>query len=87
MSALVNFSIKVNGEYIKLTASINDIVDQYGNNVAIFERQTKEQREAKEKKNYIGNGTVTWTDGNIVKAPFVEREGVAQDKKEDDLPF
>ena len=27
--------------------------------------QTKEQREAKEAKAYVGNGKVVWTDGHI----------------------
>jgi hypothetical protein len=77
MSALINFSIKgADGKYINYTASINDEQDKYGNNVAITLQQTKEQREAKEKKVYVGNGKVAWTDGKIEVA-----------KKEDKLPF
>jgi hypothetical protein len=84
MSTLINFSMKINGQYQNMTMSINDETDQYGNNASIWLAQTKEQREAKEKKTYVGNGKVTWTDGKIVKAEFVERE-----KKEEkqDLPF
>jgi hypothetical protein len=84
MSTLINFSMKINGQYQNMTMSINDETDQYGNNASIWLAQTKEQREAKEKKTYVGNGKVTWTDGKIVKAEFVERE-----KKDDKdlLPF
>jgi hypothetical protein len=77
MSALVNFSLKQeDGTYKYYTASINDELDKFGNNVAITLQQTKEQREAKEKKVYVGNGKVAWTDGKIEVA-----------KKEDKLPF
>jgi hypothetical protein len=77
MSALINFSLKQeDGTYKYYTASINDQLDKFGNNVAITLQQTKEQREAKEKKVYVGNGKVAWTDGKIEVA-----------KKEDKLPF
>jgi hypothetical protein len=77
MSAILNFGIKQeDGTYKYYTASINDQLDKFGNNVAITLQQTKEQREAKEKKVYVGNGKVAWTDGKIEVA-----------KKEDKLPF
>ena len=77
MAALINFSIKgADGKYINYTASINDELDKYGNNVAITLQQTKEQREAKEKKVYVGNGKVAWTNGKIEVAT-----------KKEDLPF
>jgi hypothetical protein len=84
MSTLINFSMKINGQYQNMTMSINDETDQYGNNASIWLAQTKEQREAKEKKTYVGNGKVIWTNGTIVKAELVESE-----KKEEkqDLPF
>lgn len=74
MSSLINFSIKnAQGGYDKYTMSVNDKQDDYGNNASIFVQQSKEDREAKVKKNFVGNGKVAWTDGNIVKAEFVER--------------
>lgn len=77
MSALINFSLKQeDGTYKYYTASINDQLDKFGNNVAITLQQTKEQREAKEKRVYVGNGKVAWTDGKIEVA-----------KKEENLPF
>lgn len=59
------------GQFLNVTITINDEVDKFGNNASIFESQTKEEREAKTPKNYIGNGKVIWT----------------SDKKKDDLPF
>ena len=76
MATLINFSLKQeDGTYKYYTASINDQLDKFGNNVAITLQQTKEQREAKEKKVYVGNGKVAWTDGKIQVA------------KKEDLPF
>lgn len=69
MGALATISIKqADGSYKKLTLSISDTTDKYGNNISIYEEQTKEQRDAKEKKNYLGNGKVFWTDNKITLA-------------------
>ena len=84
MSALVNFSMKINGEWQNFTMSINDETDQYGNNASVFVSQTKEEREAKAKKTYVGNGKVVYTNGSVVKAEFKERE---QKTEKTDLPF
>jgi hypothetical protein len=69
--------------YYNLTISVSDET-RYGNNVAITDSQTKEEREAKKPKNYLGNGKVVWTDGNIVLA---EKEEVQEQETSDDLPF
>ena len=54
--------------------------------------RSKEQREAKEAKAYIGNGKVVWTDGNIQAADRVERQTEASEqslagRETPDLPF
>jgi hypothetical protein len=59
------------GKFLHVTITINDEVDKYGNNASIFESQSKEEREAKTPKNYLGNGKVIWT----------------SEKKNNDLPF
>ena len=53
--------------YYDFTLAIND-ESRYGNNVSAFDSQTQEEREAKKPKQYLGNGKVFWTDGNIVRA-------------------
>lgn len=96
MSVLMNASIRVDklpkekfikgkdgAVYYNLTISVSDET-RYGNNVAITDSQTKEEREAKKPKNYLGNGSVVWTDGNIVLA---EKEVVQELPATDDLPF
>lgn len=86
MAVLLNAGIKQDdGTWKNVTIAINDETDQYGKNVAVWEQQTKEQRDAKEKKNYCGNGKVFWTD-NVVK--LAEREQVVENSaQENDLPF
>ena len=101
MSALLNISIRVdklpkekfvqgkNGAvYYNATVSVNDDTNQFGQNVALTDAQTKEEREAKVAKNYIGNGKVVWTDGNIVRAEQQEQQAPAPAQAEsNDLPF
>lgn len=49
------------GTYLKLTVSLNDEADQFGNTVSAYEEQTKEERESKASKNFLGNGKVFWS--------------------------
>lgn len=44
------------GKYLPLTIFINDEVDQFGNNASIIVSQTKEERDAKTPRVYLGNG-------------------------------
>lgn len=78
----------VNGKYLNLTVSVQDETNQYGQNVSAYHEQTKEEREAKENRNYLGNGRVFWTDGNVTKAitPLPDEMNQASEPQ-DDLPF
>lgn len=86
MSTLINLSIKGKDGYKNYTISVSDETNQYGQNVVMYEAQTKEEREAKQPKKYIGNGSVVWTDGTIKVA---EKQNNNQKGKEEDtdLPF
>jgi hypothetical protein len=53
---------------VSITISASDETNNYGQNVTSFVSQTKEQREAKAGKYYVGNGKVFWTDGKITVA-------------------
>ena len=65
-----------------ITILISDKVDNYGNNVSAWIAQSKEEREAKTPKKYIGNGKVVFIDPNktISVAPKTEF-------KKDETPF
>jgi hypothetical protein len=51
-----------------MTLNVSDESNQYDQNVTGFATQTKEDREAKKVKFYVGNGRVIWTDGKVIKA-------------------
>jgi hypothetical protein len=61
---------KNGAQYYDITISVNDTKNEYGQDVSVFDAQSKEQREAKENKNYLGNGKVFWSsDGQSSAAP------------------
>ena len=68
-----------NGQkYYSISISVNDEADKFGNDVAIITNQTKEEREAKAPKVYLGNGKTVWkANGSSAPAPA----------NDDDLPF
>ena len=102
MASIINGSINLDkidkskiivgkkGKYLPVTITINDEVDPYGNQGPIMIEQSKEEREAKAEKTYLGNVKVVWTNGtNVDKAPWVENGGTVEAKVDpnDDLPF
>ncbi len=99
MSAIINYSLRVDklpkekfiagkdgAVYVNLTMSVNDET-RYGNNASIMISQTKEEREAKKPRTYIGNGKVVWTDNKITLAEREEVKEVVQEAETSDLPF
>lgn len=100
MSALINVSLRVDklpkekfvqgkdgAVYYNFTINVNDESNQFGQNVSATDSQTKEERDAKKPKSYLGNGTVVWTNGTIQLAE--KKEGVATKEVvgDDSLPF
>jgi hypothetical protein len=80
------------GKYLPITITVNDEPDQFGNQGPICMDQSKEEREAKTPKVYLGNVKVVWTNGTFPdKIPY-EGNGAPQQKAapakvEEDLPF
>ena len=77
------------GKYLPITITLNDENDQFGNQGPVVVEQTKEEREAKVAKTYLGNVKVVWSNGaNVEPAP---RDGApaapAPTANEPDLPF
>ena len=100
MSTLINGSIRVDklpkekfvkgkdgAVYYNFTIAVQDET-RYGNNVAFMDSQTKEEREAKVAKTYLGNGKVVWmsSDGVTVAERDDQPQAVAEPAS-DDLPF
>ena len=77
------------GKYLPITITINDEVDQFGNQGPVVVEQTKEEREAKQAKTYLGNVKVVWTNGdNVAPAPRTNQSAAEPATvKPEDLPF
>ena len=78
------------GKYLPITITLNDELDNYGNNGPVCVQQTKEERDAKVEKVYLGNVKVVWTnDANVSTAPKQQPTVTPQPVVEaaDDLPF
>ena len=78
------------GSYLPITITVNDEPDQFGNQGPVVVEQTKEERDAKAPKTYLGNVKIVWTNGNNVDT--APRDGapakpVAPKVEEEDLPF
>lgn len=102
MATILNVSIDLNkidknkikphangAKYYNLQVFINDTADSYGNNVSVCNAQSKEEREAKEKKTYIGNGKIIWSSESRPAEPKQEQPQQANEpaNHKDDLPF
>lgn len=79
------------GKYLPITITLNDEPDQFGNQGPVVVAQTKEEREGKAPKIYLGNVQVVWTNGeNVAAAPRQDQPTNAAPVPaavEDDLPF
>ena len=77
------------GKYLPITITLNDDVDQFGNQGPVVVEQTKEEREAKQAKTYLGNVKVVWTNGQNVDTAPRDNQPVAAPApvKPEDLPF
>lgn len=76
--------------YLDLTISVDDKTNDYGQNVSAYEAQSQDERKSKEQRNYLGNGKVVWTDGNVSVAEKKEETKKAvsvEDDDDPDLPF
>ena len=79
------------GKYIPVSITVNDEEDQFGNFGPIIVDQTKEEREAKVAKTYLGNVRVVWSNGTFpspgTNQTQPKAKPVAAAAQEDDLPF
>ena len=70
---------------ISFTISTNDEAKEFSRadgsksyqNVSAFVSQTKEQRESKTPKFYVGNGAVKWSDGKSPLVPGAQQQSTA----------
>jgi len=81
------------GTYLSLTGFIDDELNDYDQNISVWLEQSKEEREDKASKVYLGNGKLFWSDDKEL-LPIAKTEVVgeaekpkAQQDDDDDLPF
>ena len=95
MSSIINLKIDVTkltkeklfkgqkGTYANVTVAANmDGESEYGDTHYVYEQQTKEEREAKTPKNYVGNGKEFVFNGGSAAT-----EPVTADMSDEDIPF
>jgi len=102
MASIIKTSINLNnipkdrifegkkGKYLPITITINDELDQFGNQGPVVVEQTKEERDAKAPKTYLGNVKVVWSNGQNVDPAPRDMNSVpapAPAATEPDLPF
>jgi len=81
------------GTYLDLTVSVNDEPDNYGNDVAAWQGQTKEEVSAKAQKTYLGNGKVFWSNDTNVQQSNAANQAATnltskeQEEEDDGLGF
>jgi hypothetical protein len=80
------------GKYLPISISINDELDQFGNQGPVIVSQSKEERAAKQAKTYLGNVKLVWTNGEVKKFDNPQQQAAPpvpqhQNVLEDDLPF
>ena len=78
------------GKYLPISITLNDELDQFGNQGPVIVSQSKEEREAKQAKTYLGNVKLVWTNGEVKKFDNPQQQQatpVAAAAIEDDLPF
>lgn len=83
------------GKYLPITITLNDSLDNYGNQGPVMVEQSKEERDSKADKVYLGNVKVVWTNGTNVDAAPRDNQtqqasfqpAPAAAMPQDDLPF
>lgn len=78
---------KNGGKYFNITIILNDTKDQYGNDVSVQVGQTKEERSAKTKAVYLGNGRLIYSSSVEEEAGKNPIPPVNSSSDNDDLPF
>jgi hypothetical protein len=78
------------GKYLPISITINDEQDQFDQDGPIIVQQSKEERDSKQAKTFLGNVNVVWSNGQNVEAKIktsnIESQ-IKDQEPEDDLPF
>lgn len=73
--------------FIDLTVYINSEADQYNNIGSVAINQSKEEREARSPKVYIGNAKKQWASNSVAASDVASLNVKSEPNEIDDLPF
>lgn len=78
---------KNGAKYYSLTIELKDEKDQYGNDLTAWTTQTKEDRESKTSRTYLGNGKIIFS-SNAEKTNYSkENKTTVLTEEVNELPF
>lgn len=81
---------KNGAKYYNVGMIVSDEKNQYGQDVSIFDEQSKEEREERKPKKYLGNGKVVWTsdsDKKVIDVPDEQRVKPMKKIEDEFSPF
>ena len=73
-------------KYLNVTIAVNDEKNAYDQDTSIYIEQSKEEREAKQNRTYIGNGKIVWSSNPVAEKDTEPDLGV-DDSFDDGLGF
>ena len=85
------FTAKNGKKYLSVVVTERKEVDQYGNDLVVYVSQSKDERDNKAQKNYIGNGKTyqpfSRQQEDVDDRPQPSSMTQPQDEETEDLPF
>ena len=80
------FTAKNGKKYLSVVVTERREADQYGNDLVVYVSQSKDERDNKSPKNYVGSGK-TYGEKPTMAQPQEAPQPQPQDEETDDLPF
>ena len=80
------FTAKNGKKYLSVVVTERKEVDQYGNDLVVYVSQSKDERDNKSPKNYIGNGK-TYGEKPTTAQSQESPQPQPQEEETEDLPF
>ena len=80
------FTAKNGKKYLSVVVTERKEVDQWGNDLVVYVSQSKDERDNKSPKNYIGNGK-TYGEKPTTAHPQESPQPQPLDEETEDLPF
>ena len=80
------FTAKNGKKYLSVVVTDRKEVDQFGNDLVVYVSQSKDERDSRAQKNYIGTGK-TYGEKPTTAQPQEAQQPQPQEQETEDLPF